>query len=214
MLKRINWHLLGLLAFLLILCLDNMAYRTATPIAEADSIAQRSAVTPSCLPTNSPLPTAAVVTLPTPNPTPSTLPLVASSATPELPVGPIIEDRGSPIFRDHAKTPVLRPAPVKMISTDTVAAAQKMMQILLGPTEYACFDRIIWTESHWNPTAVNAKNGACGLGQASPCSKMENAIPDWPIAPSKQVKWFLSYINRRYGDSCKAWAFWSKNGWY
>ena len=213
--KRINFHLLWPLAFLLILCLDNAAYQKSASVAVADSITQAPVATPSCLPISSPLSTAQITVLAELTVIPSVIPSTNPSLTPAPSAGTVVEDGGLPLFPDRTKDLVLvRPSPVKMTSTDTVAAAQKMMQILLGPTEYACFDHIIWIESHWNPTAVNAKNGACGLGQSSPCSKMENAVPDWPVQPSKQVKWFLSYINRRYGSSCNAWAFWNKNGWY
>jgi hypothetical protein len=214
--KRINWHLLGLLAFLMILCLDNTGYQTTAPSAEAESIVQTPVATPSCLPTSSP--TAEIVAPPTStplSPPPLVTPSATASPTPRPPTATIIEDGNAiPLFPDRAKELMLQPSPVKMVSTDTVAAAQKMMQILLGPAEYACFDRIIWNESRWNPTAVNSKNGACGLGQASPCSKLENEVPDWPVAPSKQLKWFLGYIDHRYDSPCGAWAFWQENGWY
>jgi hypothetical protein len=210
--KRINRHLLGLLAFLLILGLNDTTFQTTAPLVAAASITQTPVASPSCLPTGSP--TAEIVVRPTTLTTPSTPPSATPSLTPKTPVDPITEDGGIPIFPDRAKDLMPQPSPVKVVSTDTVAAAQKMMQILLGPTEYACFDQIIWTESRWDPDAINSKNGACGLGQSNPCSKLENAVPDWPVSPGKQVKWFLDYMNRRYGSPCGAWDFWQQNGWY
>ena len=97
---------------------------------------------------------------------------------------------------------------------DTLPQVQAEILAALGPEQYACLDRIFWNESRWNPSSVNTENGACGLGQASPCTKLSEIVPDWPWNPRAQVAWFLDYINRRYGSPCGAWAFWQQNNWY
>jgi len=106
------------------------------------------------------------------------------------------------------------PGMVTVASKDSLPQVQAEILAALGPEQYACLDRIFWNESRWDPTSVNTENGACGLGQASPCTKLSELVPDWPVNSRAQVAWFLAYINRRYGSPCAAWDFWQQNGWY
>jgi hypothetical protein len=80
-------------------------------------------------------------------------------------------------------------------------------------TYYSCLNNIWTRESGWSYTAENA-SGAYGIPQALPGSKMASAGSDWMTNPATQVKWGLGYIQGRYGDPCKAWAFWQANGFY
>lgn len=64
-------------------------------------------------------------------------------------------------------------------------------------------------ESGNRPSAV-ALNGACGLGQALPCSKLPCSLADYGC----QDSWFTSYMQQRYGTWDNAKAFWvSKASW-
>ena len=65
-------------------------------------------------------------------------------------------------------------------------------------------------ESGNNPAAVN-EIGACGLGQALPCSKMPCSLADYQC----QDNWFTnSYMIPRYGSWENAKAFWLKSHWW
>ncbi|GAB3663583.1 hypothetical protein GCM10027589_27280 [Actinocorallia lasiicapitis] len=73
----------------------------------------------------------------------------------------------------------------------------------------------LWThESHWNERADNPWSDAYGIPQALPGSKMASAGPNWQTNASTQIAWGLSYIGARYGNPCKAWAFWQSHNWY
>jgi hypothetical protein len=80
-------------------------------------------------------------------------------------------------------------------------------------TYFSCLDNIWSRESGWRYNAENA-SGAYGIPQALPGSKMASAGADWQTNPATQIKWGLGYIQGRYGDPCKAWAFWQANGFY
>ena len=76
--------------------------------------------------------------------------------------------------------------------------------------QWGYVDSIVSRESSWNPNAVNASSGACGLAQALPCSKMG---PNWSD-PVVALKWQYNYVNNRYGGYPQAVAFWNANHWY
>lgn len=66
-------------------------------------------------------------------------------------------------------------------------------------------------ESGNNPGAVNKSSGACGLGQALPCSKLPCSLSDYAC----QDNWFTNnYMKPRYGTWDNAKAFWLKKGWW
>lgn len=71
-------------------------------------------------------------------------------------------------------------------------------------------DAIVTRESGWNPNAVNASSGACGLGQQLPCGKWAGAWND-PVAALRAMN---GYVNGRYGGWPQANAFWNANHWY
>jgi resuscitation-promoting factor RpfB len=71
-------------------------------------------------------------------------------------------------------------------------------------------ESIVQRESGWNPNAVNASSGACGLAQALPCSK----VPGNPLNPVDSLRWQYGYVNARYGGYAGAYAFWQINHWY
>jgi len=65
-------------------------------------------------------------------------------------------------------------------------------------------------ESGNNPNAVNKSSGACGLGQALPCSKMGCALGDYAC----QDAFFTKYMQNRYGTWENARAFWNSHRWW
>jgi hypothetical protein len=70
--------------------------------------------------------------------------------------------------------------------------------------------RIMWIkESGWRREAVNQRNHAdFGIPQM-------NKRPDvLGMSAAEQIKIGLNYIAGRYGDPCKAWAFWQNHTWY
>lgn len=71
--------------------------------------------------------------------------------------------------------------------------------------------KFIYTkESNNRPNAINPSSGACGIGQALPCSKLPCSLDDYEC----QDKWFSDYAIRRYGSWVNAKAFWERNRWW
>lgn len=107
-----------------------------------------------------------------------------------------------------AEAPVSTPAPKQYTgggNKETWMAAAGIPQ-----EHWWAVDSIVSRESGWNPNAVNASSGACGLAQALPCSKMG---PNWSD-PVVALKWQYNYVNARYGGYPQAVAFWNANHWY
>ena len=80
----------------------------------------------------------------------------------------------------------------------------------IAPADFAAANRLIQRESGWNPTAVNASSGACGLVQALPCSKLGANWSD----PVNALRWGDNYVKNRYGGWSQALAHSDANGWY
>ena len=76
--------------------------------------------------------------------------------------------------------------------------------------EWTALNNIVMAESGWDADAVNPTSDARGIAQN---------INGWSSnyqegnAP-QQIAWLLQYIQQRYGDPIKAWAFHLKMGWY
>ncbi len=100
-------------------------------------------------------------------------------------------------------------------SNPTVAQAQAWALATLGPTQYACLANIVKHEDGtWSPTRT-APDGAYGIPQALPGTKMAIAGSDWRTDRITQLRWMIfDYIPGRYGTPCGAWSFWQANGWY
>jgi hypothetical protein len=79
--------------------------------------------------------------------------------------------------------------------------------------DWECLVKLWNRESSWNPNAVNKKSGACGLGQAYPCSKATKGT-DYRTNWKTQVRWGLNYIKKRYGTPSEAWKHSQDIGWY
>ena len=73
----------------------------------------------------------------------------------------------------------------------------------------------LWNrESHWNAKAYNKRSGACGIAQATPCSKMKKYGKDYKTNCTVQIRWGLNYIKRRYKTPTRAWNHFVRTGWY
>lgn len=81
---------------------------------------------------------------------------------------------------------------------------------VFGVEHWGSLEELIQRESTWNPYAVNSSSGACGLGQALPCSKMDCEKWDYEC----QVRWIANYIDNRYGTPTEALAFHDEKNWY
>lgn len=69
---------------------------------------------------------------------------------------------------------------------------------------------IYMSESGNRPDAINATSGACGLGQALPCSKMPCNLVDYAC----QDSFFTQYMLGRYGNWEAARSFWLSHRWW
>jgi hypothetical protein len=80
-------------------------------------------------------------------------------------------------------------------------------------TQWSCLDQLWNRESGWRWDAENP-DGAYGIPQAYPGSKMASAGADWQTNPATQIKWGLTYITDTYGTPCGAWAEEESSGGY
>lgn len=80
-------------------------------------------------------------------------------------------------------------------------------------SQYSCLVALWNKESHWNVYAANP-DGAYGIPQALPGSKMASAGPNWQSDAATQITWGLGYIASRWGTPCAAWAHSQATGWY
>lgn len=102
-------------------------------------------------------------------------------------------------------TAPVAPAPVQRV--EPVAAAP----VVVSDNDGMAF--IFAHESSNRPNAVN-EIGACGLGQALPCSKLANVCPNWRTDIACQRSFFTDYANQRYGGWSQAKAFWQSHRWW
>ena len=73
-------------------------------------------------------------------------------------------------------------------------------------TEESAKASIYMKESSNNHRAINPSSGACGIGQALPCSKLPCSLDDYEC----QDQWFTeSYMKPRYSTWIKAWNYWN-----
>lgn len=70
-------------------------------------------------------------------------------------------------------------------------------------------------ESGWSTTAANSPsdpyNGAYGIPQANPGTKMASAGADWKTSAATQIAWGLAYIKATYGSPEQV-PLWSASG--
>jgi resuscitation-promoting factor RpfB len=114
------------------------------------------------------------------------------------------------------------PAAAAPVATMTVPApsgsAQQIALAMLASygwssSQFGCLDPLWARESGWNVYASNP-DGAYGIPQAMPGSKMASAGPDWQTDAATQIRWGLNYIQAIYGSPCSAWSHEEATGWY
>lgn len=87
--------------------------------------------------------------------------------------------------------------------------AQKQVMYQVETTLGKGYAELIFRESGFHNMSVNSI-GACGLGQALPCSKMACELSDVPC----QLEWIKNYVVRRYGNVAQALYFHDSHNWY
>jgi hypothetical protein len=140
------------------------------------------------------------------------LPTTSATATSTPQASP--SQQASP---DTTPEPSSTPSPTAVPSAtpyrDTVWNARIYVKAKLGARGYDCINYIWTRESKWNPRAANS-NGAYGIPQAYPGSKMASFGSNWRYSPLTQVKWGMWYVKNRYGSACNALTFFKSHGWY
>jgi hypothetical protein len=114
---------------------------------------------------------------------------------------------------------VAQPSPSPTVAAPAASGSpQQIAEAMLGSfgwssSQFSCLDPLWAHESGWSVTAANP-DGAYGIPQALPGSKMASAGPDWQTDAATQIKWGLEYIQATYGSPCGAWAHEQATGWY
>jgi hypothetical protein len=109
-------------------------------------------------------------------------------------------------------------APAPPAPPVSAGSAQQIAMSMLGSYgwssgQFSCLNALWARESGWNVTAANP-DGAYGIPQAMPGSKMASAGPNWQTDAATQIRWGLGYIKGLYGSPCGAWAHSQATGWY
>lgn len=105
------------------------------------------------------------------------------------------------------------PAPARPSGSPQQIAMAMLGSFGWSSGQFGCLDSLWSHESGWNVTASNP-DGAYGIPQALPGSKMASAGPDWQTDAATQIRWGLGYIKALYGSPCRAWAQEEATGWY
>lgn len=111
------------------------------------------------------------------------------------------------------KQPEKAPEPPAPVVVQPVAVAPTRTQAAYVPvgSESEAKAFIYMKESGNNPAAINPSSGACGLGQALPCSKLPCTLQDYAC----QDNWFSTVYLKRYNFSwVTAKQFWEANHWW
>jgi hypothetical protein len=111
-----------------------------------------------------------------------------------------------------------QPTPAVTVAPAASGSPQQIAEAMLGSfgwsaSQFSCLDPLWAQESGWSVTAENP-DGAYGIPQALPGSKMASAGPDWQTSAATQIRWGLEYIQGTYGSPCAAWAHEQATGWY
>jgi hypothetical protein len=106
----------------------------------------------------------------------------------------------------YAQKEELATIPIKAV---VAAPVQSVAQA--QPTDNSDAKSFIYSHESGNRTsAINASSGACGLGQALPCSKMGCSLSDYAC----QDAFFTNYAMQRYGSWENAKAWWLVHSWW
>jgi len=133
---------------------------------------------------------------------------VAASAAPKPAPVPV-----APGPAPAPQQPVVVAAPPSPAGAPQQIAMAMLASYGWSSSQFSCLDPLWQRESGWNVYASNP-DGAYGIPQAFPGSKMASAGPDWQSSAATQIKWGLSYIQGTYGSPCAAWSHSQATGWY
>jgi hypothetical protein len=96
-----------------------------------------------------------------------------------------------------------------------VVAYRAMISAGWGPEQWDSLDRLVNSESGWNPNAQNPHSTAYGLFQFLNATWAGTGYMK-SSNPATQIAAGLKYIRNRYGSPVEAWAFWQRQSphWY
>jgi hypothetical protein len=111
--------------------------------------------------------------------------------------------------KDNATVPYNGPIPTscKEFTGNRATGCALMLEAGFGIDQFPCLNNLFNKESGWNHRAANP-NGAYGIPQAFPGSKMASVASDWKTNPATQIKWGLGYVKGKYKTPCGAWSHW------
>lgn len=104
----------------------------------------------------------------------------------------------------------------KYLTPEGFQAREKVLEMARAKytgDDLIAFDNLMKKEAGYQMDIVNSI-GACGMGQAYPCEKMQCPLDYTDEAIECQYKWVTQYIDNRYKTPSLAWAFHVKNNWY
>jgi len=79
--------------------------------------------------------------------------------------------------------------------------------------QWEYFDLIIQKESSWDNTAQNPTSSAYGYCQRMMSLHTEDSEA-YRSNPNEQIRWCITYIQKRYGTPEQAWKFHKINNYY
>ncbi|WP_433380541.1 transglycosylase SLT domain-containing protein [Actinoplanes sp. CA-142083] len=111
--------------------------------------------------------------------------------------------------KDNATVPYNGPIPTscKEFTGNRATGCALMLEAGFAIDQFPCLNNLFNKESGWNHRAANP-NGAYGIPQAFPGSKMSSVADDWKTNPATQIKWGLGYVKGKYKTPCGAWSHW------
>ena len=95
--------------------------------------------------------------------------------------------------------------PIVIVISSSNNWDKTLKELTNGSLEYKACKLIIYKESSYNPKAVNGSHYGLAQGRSK---YLKTATPQ------QQIKWFIKYVNSRYGTCQAALAFHLKNGYY
>ena len=95
--------------------------------------------------------------------------------------------------------------PIVIVISSSNNWDKTLKELTNGSLEYKACKLIIYKESSYNPKAVNGSHYGLAQGRTK---YLKTATPQ------QQIKWFIKYVNSRYGTCQAALAFHLKNGYY
>ena len=95
--------------------------------------------------------------------------------------------------------------PIVIVISSSNNWDKTLKELTNGSLEYKACKLIIYKESSYNPRAVSGSHYGLAQGRSK---YLKTATPQ------QQIKWFIKYVNSRYGTCQAALAFHLRNGYY